>query len=73
MFTIGMRGIHDGSMEGYRTMEEKAEGLQQVIDDQQKMIAELLGKPEEQMQVFVPYKEVLELYERGVRVPPASP
>lgn len=70
MFTIGMRGIHDGSMEGYRTMEEKAEGLQQVIDDQQKMIAELVGKPEEQMQVFVPYKEVLELYERGVRVPP---
>lgn len=70
MFTIGMRGIHDGSMEGYRTMEEKAEGLQQVIDDQQQMIAELVGKPEDQMQVFVPYKEVLELYERGVRVPP---
>ena len=25
MFTIGMRGIHDGSMEGVRTMDEKTQ------------------------------------------------
>ena len=35
IFTIGMRGIHDSSMEGYQTEQEKFEGLQQVIDDQQ--------------------------------------
>ena len=69
MFTIGMRGIHDSSMEGYTTEQEKLEGLQQVIDDQQEMLRKYVGRPEEQMQVFVPYKEVLQLYEKGLRVP----
>lgn len=69
MFTIGMRGIHDGSMEGVKTMKEKFEALQQVIDDQQTLISRYIGKPEKQMQVFVPYKEVLEIYERGLKVP----
>jgi hypothetical protein len=69
MFTIGMRGIHDSSMEGYTTEQEKQEGLQQVIDDQQEMLRKHIGRPEEQMQVFVPYKEVLQLYEKGLRVP----
>ena len=69
MFTIGMRGIHDGSMEGYKTTQEKLDGLQQVIDDQQELLRKYIGAPEKQMQVFVPYKEVLELYEKGLRVP----
>ena len=69
MFTIGMRGIHDGSMEGYKTTEEKLEGLQQVIDDQQELLRKYIGEPSELMQVFVPYKEVLQLYEKGLQVP----
>lgn len=69
MLTIGMRGIHDGSMEGVSTMQEKQDALQQVIDDQQKLIAQCLGDPKRQMQVFIPYKEVLQIYERGLRVP----
>ena len=69
MFTIGMRGIHDSSMEGYTTEEEKLQGLQQVIDDQQELLRQYLGDPSELTQVFVPYKEVLQLYERGLRVP----
>lgn len=69
MFTIGMRGIHDGSMEGVRTMQEKQDALQQVIDDQQELLRKYVGAPERQTQVFVPYKEVLEIYERGLRVP----
>ena len=69
MFTIGMRGIHDSSMEGYKTEEEKLEGLQQVIDDQQQLLRKYIGSPEKQMQVFVPYKEVLQLYEKGLKVP----
>lgn len=69
MFTIGMRGIHDSSMEGYNTEEEKLEGLQQVIDDQQQLLRKFIGSPEKQMQVFVPYKEVLQLYEKGLKVP----
>ena len=69
MFTIGMRGIHDSSMEGYKTEQEKFDGLQQVINDQQELLRKHIGDPSKQMQVFVPYKEVLQLYEKGLQVP----
>lgn len=69
MFTIGMRGIHDGSMEGVKTKEDKFAALQQVIDDQQQLLADYIGAPDKQMQVFVPYKEVLQLYDLGLKIP----
>ena len=69
-FTIGMRGIHDGSMEGVKTKEEKLNGLQQVIDDQRELIRKYYNKDVEKVpQVFIPYKEVLEIMESGLRVP----
>ncbi|MBQ9356357.1 MAG: glycosyl hydrolase 115 family protein [Prevotella sp.] len=69
-FTIGMRGIHDGSMEGVRTKEEKLNGLQQVIDDQRELLRRYYNNNVEQVpQVFIPYKEVLEIMESGLRVP----
>lgn len=70
LFTIGMRGIHDGSMEGVKTAEEKLSGLQQVIDDQRELIGKYYNKKVEQVpQVFIPYKEVLQIMESGLRVP----
>ena len=69
MFTIGMRGIHDSSMEGYKTEQEKFDGLQQVINDQQELLRKYIGDPSKQIQVFVPYKEVLQLYKKGLQVP----
>ncbi len=69
-FTIGMRGIHDGSMEGVKTKQEKLEGLQRVIDDQRELIRQYYRKDVENVpQVFIPYKEVLEILESGLRVP----
>lgn len=69
-FTIGMRGIHDGSMEGVKTKEEKLNGLQAVIDSQRELIRKHFNKDVEKVpQVFIPYKEVLEIYESGLRVP----
>ena len=69
-FTIGMRGIHDGSMEGVKTKEEKLQGLQQVIVDQRELIRKYYSKEVEKVpQVFIPYKEVLEIMESGLRVP----
>ena len=69
-FTIGMRGIHDGSMEGVKTKQEKLDGLQQVIDDQRELIRKYYRKDVENVpQVFIPYKEVLEIMESGLRVP----
>ena len=69
LITIGMRGIHDGSMEGVKTMQEKFDGLQQVINDQQDLIRKYLGDPSKQTQVFIPYKEVLDIYNMGLKVP----
>ena len=69
IFTIGMRGIHDSSMEGYTTQQEKFEALQTVIDDQQQLLRRHVGNPSRLAQMFVPYKEVLQLYEMGLRVP----
>lgn len=65
VYTIGMRGVHDGSMQGVKTKEDKLKYLQMVIDDQREM---LKGK-ELLPQVFVPYKEVLEIYKSGLEVP----
>jgi len=70
LFTIGMRGIHDGSMEGVKTKQEKLEGLQAVIDSQRELIKKHFRKDVENVpQVFIPYKEVLEIYESGLKVP----
>ena len=70
LLTLGMRGIHDGSMEGVSTKEEKLRGLQQVIDDQRQLIRKYYDKQVEQVpQVFIPYKEVLEIMESGLQVP----
>lgn len=70
VYTIGMRGIHDGSMEGVKTLEEKTQALQQVINDQRRLLAEYVDKDVTRIpQSFVPYKEVLEIMENGLQVP----
>ena len=70
IYTLGMRGIHDGSMAGVKTLDEKTQALQQVIDDQRQLIAKNTGRRVEEVpQVFIPYKEVLDIYENGLQVP----
>lgn len=70
VYTIGMRGIHDGDMEGPKNLEEKTYWLQKVIDDQREMLRQYVAQDVESIaQAFVPYKEVLQIYENGLRVP----
>lgn len=70
VYTIGMRGVHDGAMEGVKTSAEKLKYLQQVIDDQRSMLSKTLKCDVSTVpQVFVPYKEVLEVYHNGLKVP----
>lgn len=70
LYTIGMRGVHDGAMEGANTMHEKVGVLQSVIDFQRKLLAKEVNRDLRKVpQVFVPYKEVLDIYESGLRVP----
>ena len=70
IFTMGMRGIHDSGMQGNKSLEEKVQALHQIFEDQNKMLSEILNKPLHSIpRVFIPYKEVLELYNNGLKVP----
>lgn len=70
VYTIGMRGVHDGAMQGVKTKEEKLKYLQQVIDDQRVLLASAMKTDAANIpQVFVPYKEVLDIYHSGLDVP----
>lgn len=69
-YTMGMRGIHDSGMEGVKTLQEKTDALQQVINDQRKLLAKYVNKDVEKIpQAFVPYKEVLQIMENGLQLP----
>ena len=70
IYTLGMRGIHDGRMQGVKTLDEETATLQEVIAEQRKLLTAhhpkgLLNIP----QIFVPYKEVLKVYENGLKLP----
>lgn len=70
MYTIGMRGIHDGHMEGVSTMTEKVSALQSVLNDQRKLLSQYVDSNVTNIpQVFVPYKEVLDIMDNGLTVP----
>lgn len=69
-YTIGIRGKHDGPMEGTKTIGEQHTALTQVIQDQQIILNECLNKPLDKIpQLFVPYKETLDIYESGLKIP----
>lgn len=68
--TIGMRGIHDGSMPGPKDTKGKVNLLNNVIKDQREILFNNYQKPVSTIsQIFCPYKEVLSLYNAGLQVP----
>lgn len=70
LYTIGMRGLHDEAMSRNRPMEEKLDLLHQVIDYQRGLLASKYNCPAEEVpQIFVPYKETLDLYRNGLNIP----
>ncbi|MDR1672055.1 MAG: glycosyl hydrolase 115 family protein [Bacteroidales bacterium] len=70
IYTIGMRGKHDGMMQGVRTQDEHKLYLTQIIRDQQELIRQYVHPdPSLVTQAFIPYKEVLEVYDAGLEVP----
>lgn len=68
VYTVGMRGIHDGSMPGPKPMPEKVKLLQKIIGDQRLLLKTELRKTDAP-QIFCPYKEVLDVYRNGVELP----
>ncbi|MET7656113.1 glycosyl hydrolase 115 family protein [Streptomyces sp. NPDC005486] len=69
-WTIGMRGLHDSALETKyaTTIPEKVVVMNDIIADQRQILAEEVGVAAEP-QIFIPYKEVLDLYNAGVQVP----
>ena len=70
LYTLGMRGVHDGKMQGAKTVEEQKAVLDRVLADQRGLIKKYVNKDVTQVpQVFIPYKEVLDIYNAGLQVP----
>ena len=65
-----MRGVHDGKMQGAKTLEEQKKALTEILADQRRMLAKYKGKDLTKVpQVLIPYKEVLDIYQAGLQVP----
>lgn len=69
IYTLGMRGLHDSGMNGYSTAAARKEALTEVLGYQRQLITDSLGDPTGIPQVFIPYKEVLDVYNLGLKVP----
>ena len=79
IYTTAMRGLHDAGLRGNLPMEERVPLLAKVIDDQRALLkkhkaftpladSEGLGESLAP-QIFVPYKETMDVYEAGLQVP----
>ena len=70
MYTLGMRGLHDGPMQGAKTAGEQKKALAEVLAAQRQLLAENVNADVASIpQVFIPYKEVQEAYDLGLQVP----
>lgn len=70
IFTLGMRGKHDGAMEGVKTTTAYKHAFNQVIKDQTELLKKYINPdPTKIPQVVIPYKEVLDVYRAGIDVP----
>ena len=64
--TIGMRGDGDEAM----SKDADTKLLEKIVENQRKIIKEVTGRPaKETPQVWALYKEVLDYYDKGMRVP----
>ena len=79
IYTVAMRGVHDAGLRGDLSMEERVPLIEQVISEQRQLLKKHKaytplysgrGTEVEQIpQIFVPYKETMDIYENGLRVP----
>ena len=70
IMTLGMRGVHDSKMEGAKDLAESITMVEKIIVNQREMLSNTFKKPLSAIpQAFVPYKEVLELYDNGLKIP----
>jgi hypothetical protein len=63
MWSIGMRGINDSPMNGPKDDAGRIALLEKVFADQRALL------PKGAQQIFTPYKEVLPIHNKGLKVP----
>ena len=70
IYTMGMRGLHDEAMKGSTDPKDRARTLEKVFAKQREILVKYKHKKAEKLpQIFVPYKETLDIYDAGLRVP----
>lgn len=70
VWTLGIRGVHDSAMLGPADPNAKMKVVEQAIDGQRSLLKKYVNPDLTKVpQLFAPYKEVLELYQRGMQVP----
>ena len=70
VYTLGIRGIHDGKMNGANTVAEQKTALTDILKEQRAMLVEYVNPDITRVpQLFIPYKEVLDVYNAGLEVP----
>ena len=70
IYTMGMRGLHDEAMKGSTNPKDRARTLEQVFAKQRQILEKYKkAKAAKLPQIFVPYKETLDIYDAGLLVP----
>ena len=70
VYTLGMRGRDDEPMKGGATRSEKIALMERIFADQRELLARYVNPELARVpQVFIPYTEVLNLYNAGMKVP----
>jgi glycosyl hydrolase family 115 (putative glucuronidase)/glycosyl hydrolase family 115 len=71
LYTIGMRGIHDGPMQGPRGDAQIVATLEKIFGVQRDLLAKYVNPdPAKVPQIFCPYKELLAYFLQDLKIPP---
>jgi hypothetical protein len=70
IYSIGMRGVHDSPIEGAKGNKEILPLLERIFTDQRELFRKYINPDVSAVpQAFTPYKEVLDIYANGLKVP----
>ncbi|WP_342646338.1 glycosyl hydrolase 115 family protein [Mucilaginibacter sp. CSA2-8R] len=70
IYSMGMRGVHDSGMEGVKSPKEAVPLLDKIFADQRGLLQKYVNPDIKKVpQAFTIYKEVLDVYESGLKVP----
>ena len=70
IYTMGMRGLHDAGLRGNLPIDQQTNLMNQIIKDQRSLLTKHIKKNIKDIpQIYVPYKEAMDVYENGLQVP----